>query len=235
MLFFSTFNLIFIVLFLIFITLTSNHLNRIDSAFIKVELLRNKQYTHLVYINFIAYFVYFAALFLLPLMLSDTYQMRSMEIGILVLPGAIISVLAANKIGRLINRFGNGPILFVAHVLFLLAILLLIFLSRFSSVYVIVSYLLINPGFTALTTSSRNEASRILHVDEVGAGVGIMQLIQFFGGAFGVTISGTMLSIQAGSTFGLYRNVYIVLIVLTCISAGLLFRNLHRSKITNEG
>ncbi|WP_010530162.1 MFS transporter [Lentibacillus jeotgali] len=232
MIFFTTFHVIFLFLFLVFIILTSKHFYRTKNPFIKSELLKSKQYRNLLYINFIAYFVYFSGLFILPYILNDIFQLKSSEIGLLVFPGAILSALAAKMIGQLIDRFGNSPIIWISQVLFIISTLMFIFLATISPIFILFSYLFLSPGFSALSTSVRNEVSRILHVDEVGTGMGIIQLIQFFGGSFGVTISGTVLAIQEGfSPVFMYRNVYIILIVLFCTSVWVFFLYQRKLKI----
>ncbi|WP_245843927.1 MFS transporter [Oceanobacillus rekensis] len=230
MVFFSTFKVIFILIFILLITLTSNHFLRVKSPFIKANLLKNRKYTTLLYIGFVSYFVYFSTLFILPFILTDIFQLESSEIGFLVFPGAILSAVAANFIGRLIGRFGNVSIILAGQVFLIISTILFAFLATSSTLPILISYLFMSPGFTALSTSVRNEISKILHVDEIGSGMGIVQLTQFFGGSFGVTITGTILTIQEGlSQVIMYRNIYIVLIVVTITSILMVF--LYRRKL----
>ncbi|GAB3805270.1 MFS transporter [Virgibacillus kimchii] len=229
MLFFTTFHVLYIVPVFILGIFTRKHFLQVKHPFINTNLLKKKRYTHLLYVSFIGYFVYFAALFILPLLLSDLFQSGSLEIGLLLLPGAIGSALAANTIGKIIEKLGNGNVIVMSQLLFLISIIMFIFLSAVSPVFMLLAYLFMSPGFTALSTSIRNEIASILQPNEVATGVGIAQLTQFFGGAFGVTVSGTILAIEAGlSSEFMYMTVYIMLGVLTCISA-FIFKKYNRS------
>ena len=64
-------------------------------------------------------------------------------------------------------------------------------------------------GFSSLTSSIANEASRILPEKEIGAGMGMTQLVQFFGGAFGVALSGLFIEWQQGlAPKIIYANIF---------------------------
>lgn len=224
MVYFSTFRVIFLLMFIVLIKVITKHFIRVERPFIKADLLKNSKYTSLLYIGFVSYFVYFSTLFILPFILTDIFQLKSSEIGFLVFPGAILSALAAKFIGRLIEHFGNVSIIFVGQVLLLSSTILFAYLTTSSTVPILISYLIMSPGFTALSTSVRNEISKVLHVDEIGTGMGIVQLTQFFGGSLGITITGTILTIQEGLLpVIMYRNIYIVLIVVITTSILMVF------------
>ena len=63
---------------------------------------------------------------------------------------------------------------------------------------------------------------------QIGSGIGIVQLIQFFGGGLGVTISGLLLTIQDSlSSEIVYRNIYICfsfVILIAVLIYGLYYR-----------
>ena len=236
MVYFSTFRVIFLLMFIVLIKLITKHFIRVERPFIKADLLRNSKYTNLLYIGFVSYFVYFSTLFILPFILTDIFQLKSSEIGFLVLPGAILSALAANFIGRLVERFGNVSIILVGQVLLISSTILFAYLTTSSTLPILISYLIMSPGFTALSTSVRNEISKVLHVDEIGTGMGIVQLTQFFGGSLGVTISGTILTIQEGLLpVIMYRNIYIVLIVVITTSTLMVFLYQRKLKTSVSG
>jgi DHA2 family metal-tetracycline-proton antiporter-like MFS transporter len=70
-------------------------------------------------------------------------------------------------------------------------------------------------GFSALISSISNETSRLLPDDEIGTGMGMAQLIQFFGGAFGVALSGLLLTLQKNLLpEDMYHNIFMGLTIL---------------------
>jgi len=69
---------------------------------------------------------------------------------------------------------------------------------------------IISLGMMMITLRLLNEVTRILSIVEIGAGAGMTQLVQFFGGAFGVTLAGLMLTFQKGLLLELvYRNIFL--------------------------
>lgn len=63
---------------------------------------------------------------------------------------------------------------------------------------------------------------------QIGSGIGIVQLIQFFGGGIGVTISGLLLTIQNNLPSEIiYRNIYTCfsfVILIAVVIYGLYYR-----------
>jgi DHA2 family metal-tetracycline-proton antiporter-like MFS transporter len=74
-------------------------------------------------------------------------------------------------------------------------------------------------GFTSLTSSLSNEMTRILHVAEIGSGMGMAQLVQFISGGIGVIITGLVLTLQKGAAPEIiYRNIFFGLVFLISFS-----------------
>lgn len=171
-------------------------INRADQPFVQPALFRNKQYMNLNALGIMAYMSSFVTLFLLPQVLVHLFALTPGQSGLVLFPGAIVSMLAANRIGRLIDRYGNG-IMFRYAPWLLIAAALLFAVFAVHSIYVIVGgYILLSISFSALTTSVSNEISRIVPKEQIGAGMGLFQLMQFFSGAFSVAVTGTSLVIQ---------------------------------------
>lgn len=225
MLFLTSFQIGYIVVFIIFITLSGRHLKKSPYPFLRVELVRNKAFVYLLIISFFTFFVYFSTLFIVPFILTDLFQMKSMEIGLLILPGGVLSVIVAERIGYQINRHGNIPIIFIAKVIFMTTMVLFIaFLSK-SSTFILIAFLLMSPGFTALTASARNEASKLFDEYEVESGVGLIQMIQFFGASTGVTWTGTLLNLRISiSAVEMDQIVFSLLLLISIASILLLYK-----------
>lgn len=71
------------------------------------------------------------------------------------------------------------------------------------------TYMIMSLSFTALSSSVSNEISRILPSAQIGSGMGLFQLLQFFSGAFSVALAASALEWQRGlSLSSAYSNIY---------------------------
>jgi MFS transporter, DHA2 family, metal-tetracycline-proton antiporter len=210
MLFLSTFSSALLAGTAVLFVIWWKYLNNIKNPFIPPLLLRNKQYTKLLFIGGSAFFINFSNLFLMPIILATVFEKPPAEIGMIIFPGAILAVFAGQFIGRIIDRFGNAPVIIFGQVFLLCAAVLFAMLSTVNPSFILSAYMFASVGFTAISSSISNEMTRILHLSDIASGIGILQLMQFFGAGLGVTASGLLLSIQHGLSFEIiYRNIYL--------------------------
>lgn len=228
LLFLSTFSYGILLGTFVLFAIWWKYLNQIEEPFIPPILLRNKQYTKLLFIGCSAFFINFSNLFLMPIILTTVFGKGPAEVGMIIFPGAIIAVIAGQFIGRLIDRFGNAPIIIFGQLFLLSATILFALLSTINPYFILLTYMFASVGFTALSTSISNEITRILPMTQIGSGIGIVQLIQFFGAGLGVTISGLLLTIQDSlSSEIVYRNIYLCfsfVILIAVLIYGLYYR-----------
>jgi MFS transporter, DHA2 family, metal-tetracycline-proton antiporter len=240
LLFLSTFSYVILTGTVVLFTVWWRYLNMVEEPFIPPILLRNKQYTKLLFIGCSAFFINFSNLFLMPIILTTVFGKGPAEVGMIIFPGAIIAVIAGQFIGGLIDRFGNAPLIIFGQLSLLIATILFAFLSTLTPYFILSTYMFASVGFTALSTSISNEITRILPMTQIGSGIGIVQLIQFFGGGLGVTISGLLLALQESlSSEIIYRNIYICfsfVIIIAVLIYGLYYRRarLKQPKLTTS-
>lgn len=194
LLFLTTFHWGWLVGSVLSLALCWRRINRFDPPFVQPRLLKNGPYLRIIFMCFAAFFTHFASLFVMPILLAKLFDKNAAEIGLMIFPGAMLSAVAARYIGRMIDRFGNAPLMRVGHLLLLLSTVLLATTSSLSPYMVLVSYLFMSVGFSTTTSALTNEISRRLPKDDIGTGMGMAQLIQFFGGAFGVSVCGLLLA-----------------------------------------
>ncbi|GGH69930.1 MFS transporter [Paenibacillus silvae] len=169
-------------------------IRRAADPFVQPALFKDKKYMILSSLGIVSYINNFATLFLLPQVLAHLYGLTPAQSGLVIFPGALVSMLLSNRIGRMIDRHGNTLLLKFAPWL-LLAAAGLFALFADQSIYAIMAvYMLLSVGFSSLTTSVSNELSGNLSMDQVGAGMGLFQLSQFFSGAFSVAVTGVALT-----------------------------------------
>lgn len=223
MLFVTTFALWPLFISLAAMGLLWRHIHQIRSPFIHPELLRKKGFTQLITISFAAYFIHFATLFSMPIMLAQVFHRSPMEIGLTIFPGAIITAFASKKIGKALDRFGNTIVTRWGIGFLFFSVVLFAAVSSLSIYGVLISYFFMSLGFSGLTASNSNEISRYLPKEHLGAGMGMNQLGSFFGGAFGVGIAGMLIVLQKGTDMAsVFQNIYIGFCVLPILSFYLL-------------
>lgn len=224
LLFLSTFSFAYLVISILAYTLCWKHLHKVSSPFIQPQLLRNRNYLKIVFMGFSAFAAHFSTLFCLPILLASIFHMRSGEIGLIIFPGAMISAFASIIVGRLIDRYGTHLIMTTGHGLLLLSTLLFYGLSSLSPYFSMTAYLFMSLGFFSLIASLSNEITVILPSKQIGSGMGMQQLMQFFGGAFGVTIAGLMITLQKNMEPTVsYPNIFLAICTLVVISSSVLF------------
>ncbi|WP_282032871.1 MFS transporter [Metabacillus indicus] len=209
LLFLSTMSVPLLIGSLAILYLLWRHIHKVSLPFVQPSLFKNRQYVKLALSAFSGFILHFSALFMMPIILTELFEKDPAAIGLIIFPGAILSAVAAQFIGRLIDKFGNIPLISFGHLMLMISLLILALFSGENPYAILVAYMFMSTGFSSLTSSIANEASRILPEDEIGSGMGLMQLIQFFGGAFGVALSGLLIEWQHGvSIAAVYTNIF---------------------------
>lgn len=193
------------------------HLKKAKQPFINPELLKKVGYGKLLAVGFCILVLNLGNLFLMPLVLANLFNQSAMSIGLLIAPGAIFSAILTRFVGRWIDRYGNLRFLLIGHGI--LAAVLAFFTMNlyYSPVVILFGYLCFSPAFSATMASLNNETSHLLPKSLIGSGMGLLQLIQFFGGSVSVAVCGLLLEYQKNT--GLvqaYQHVY-GLLFLVCL------------------
>lgn len=173
-------------------------IHRASQPFVQPALFRNKPYMALSALGIVAYINSFAALFLMPQILSHQFGLTAGQSGLVLFPGALLAMLASNQIGKIIDRYGNHGLFRVMPWLLLASAVLFALFAGISFYSILLIYMLLSVSFSALTSSVSNEMSRLLPRDQIGAGMGLFQLTQFFSGAFSVAAAGAAIAWQQG-------------------------------------
>jgi DHA2 family metal-tetracycline-proton antiporter-like MFS transporter len=207
------------------------HVKRAEYPFINPELLKKPGYRKLLAVGFCIMVLNLGNLFLMPLVLANLFHRSPMAIGLLIAPGAVFSAVMTRFFGRWIDRYGSLRILMAAHVP--LAAVLAVYAAGLPSVTVILcGYLCLSPAISAAIASLNTETSLKLPTKWIGSGMGLMQLVQFFGGSISVAVCGLLLAYQKHEVpVHAYQHVNgILLIVCLCSFAVLLWYKLSAGK-----
>jgi DHA2 family metal-tetracycline-proton antiporter-like MFS transporter len=197
---------------------------RIRSAkepFVLPSLFLNRSYLTLGAVGIAAYLCSFATLFMLPQILVKQYSLSAIEAGLVIFPGSLLAILLSPRVGRIIDVQGNNSIIRYVPLLLLVSVILFALFEGTSYLSIMFIYMLLSVGFTFLSSSITNEMSRILLPSQIGSGLGLFQLLQYFSGAFGVAMSASALDWQKDLPLAnAYSNIYWGLAVFVILSIG---------------
>ncbi|MBN8208826.1 MFS transporter [Bacillus sp. NTK071] len=224
LLYISTFNWMYLALGIIVGGLLWLRITKTDVPFIQPALFKNKEYRMLLYMSYLGFTTHFAILLLMPLMLQNVYEKGPSIVGYIIFPGAMLSAVAAIYVGKLLDRYGNMKVIYLAHGLLLFSTVVFYFLSPVNEYMIMVGYMFTSFGFSSLSSSTTNEVSRILPSEQIGTGIGIKQLIQFVGSASGSVAGGILLELN-GLTYskGSFQITYLFLFILMGLSLAIMF------------
>ncbi|WP_066290795.1 MFS transporter [Bacillus sp. FJAT-29937] len=188
-------------------------------TFINPKLFTKKEYLKLTMVGFCVLVLNLGNLFLMPLALANLAAKSAIAIGLTIAPGAILTVFLSRFVGRWIDRYGNIRFLLIGHGILAVVLAVFSFALVASPMVILIGYLFFSPSLSATLSSLNNETTQILPKQMIGSGMGLMQLIQFFGGSFSVAVCGIILTMQKNIPLGLaYENVYRILLVVCLLS-----------------
>lgn len=197
---------------------------RIRSAkepFVLPSLFLNHSYLILGAVGIAAYICSFSTLFLMPQILVKQYSLSAIEAGLVIFPGAFLAMLVSQKVGRIIDSKGNSSIIRYIPLLLLASVVLFALFEGNSYLAIMFIYMLMSISFTILSSSISNEMSRLLLPSQIGSGLGLFQLLQFFSGAFGVAMTASALNWQKDIPLAnAYSNIYWGLTIVVILSIG---------------
>ncbi|GAA3404840.1 MFS transporter [Paenibacillus hodogayensis] len=189
--------------------------------FVLPSLFRNRSYLVLGAVGIAAYLCSFSTLFLMPQILVKQYSLSAIGAGLVIFPGSFLAVLVSRRVGRIIDSRGNGSIIRFIPLLLLASVVLFALFEGVSYLAVMFIYMLMSISFTFLSSSISNEMSRILLPSQIGSGLGLFQLLQFFSGAFGVAATASALVWQKELPLAnAYSNIYWGLTIVVVLAIG---------------
>ena len=158
------------------------------SPFIPREFLQNARYVGLVWMSFSVMAAYVAILISLPILLSSSNKLSSLEVGLTMLPGAIASSVFGVLAGRLTDRNGARLPTWMGAPLMLLAVLGLSTYAG-SSVWLIAAFAgILGAGFGLVNTPLATTVSRIVRTQVLASALSINSMFFFLGGSLGAAM-----------------------------------------------
>ena len=160
--------------------------------------------------------VLLGSLFLLPLLLANSYQLSSLKVGLIFFGASIFSSPASLFVGRLLPNYGNLTLIYVGATLMALSLLLLYFFTGVAIIGLATDLLFISYSTIQVAL---NSLVPLMLGNKVGLGLGGYNLANFIGMALGPAISSKIL--DATHSYGL---AFLSSLILVWLIFPLLFR-----------
>ncbi|HEX7736490.1 MAG TPA: MFS transporter [Ktedonobacteraceae bacterium] len=184
----------YLAAFAVMLVLSILRMRTASDPFIKPSLFQNARFRIGLVIGFCLFSIVIGVLFLIPLMLNDIHTLTISQIGLILFPGAISSVVFGPIAGNLADRKGNSFVVSIGLLLLIASMILMAFLMGVSALIVAVALLLTYVGFSLAQTAMINSVSQTLPEHETGVGMGLFNLVSIISGALGTALVGKVLS-----------------------------------------
>jgi DHA2 family metal-tetracycline-proton antiporter-like MFS transporter len=172
-------------------------ITRAADPFIQPSLFRNMKFRNGLIVGFCLFSIVIGILFLIPLMLHDIHGLNTTQIGLILFPGAISSVIFGPIAGTLADRKGNSFVVAIGLILLVASMIMMSLLLSGSALIIAVALLLTYVGFSLFQTAMINSISQTLPQHETGVGMGLFNLVSIVSGAVGTALVGKLLDGKA--------------------------------------
>lgn len=202
-----------------------------EHPFIPRVLLANTDYMGLITLSFSLAVINFGALLSLPLLLTTEFSINVLQIGVILLPGAIISGLGGVLAGYLMDKTGAKVPTRLGLVLVSATILALTFLPQHSVLSITIMAGTLGLGTSLINTPLSTLLSIIFKPQLQASAMSFNTMMFFLGGATGgslilsvISLGGTSHAFVDWQNLGAYRNSYLLLVMLLVLVAILVSR-----------
>lgn len=183
------------VLGLVAFVLRQVRLQRTDDALLDLRTFRHPLFTASVTVMMIAMAAMFGTLILLPLILQDSLGLEPLQVGLITLPGAMLTGLLGPIVGRLYDRWGPRPLVIPGALVVLAALVLYTQLSTTTPWWmVLIMQMVLSLGFAftfpPLFTVSLGSLPKHLY----GHGSAVLSTVQQVAGAAGTAAFVTIMA-----------------------------------------
>ncbi|MED3467602.1 MFS transporter [Bacillus thuringiensis] len=197
------------VLSVAFLFLFKAHMKRAESPFIDIELFTNKPLLRLIAVGFIINVALCASLLLLPLLLGRGHGLSPFVIGIVLFVASLFGIVSSFITGKIIPAFGNVRMMYVASVVMVIGFLILVIIPDGNLLFILFAVILTFMSYSAIQVSLNTFIPKTLNPAKVGVGLGLYNLINFFGMAFGPAVASKIME-----STNSYRLNFILIVIL---------------------
>ncbi|MBG9612635.1 MFS transporter [Bacillus thuringiensis] len=200
------------VLSVAFLFLFKAHMKRTESPFIDIELFTNKPLLRLIAVGFIINVALCASLLLLPLLLGRGHGLSPFVIGIVLFVASLFGIVSSFITGKIIPAFGNVRMMYVVSVVMIIGFLILGIIPDGNLLFILFAVILTFMSYSAIQVSLNTFIPKTLNPAKVGVGLGLYNLINFFGMAFGPAVASKIME-----STNSYRLNFILIVILISV------------------
>ncbi|PHG60709.1 MFS transporter [Bacillus toyonensis] len=193
-----------------FLFLFTVRMKNAENPFIDIELFTNKPFLRLIAVGFIINVALCASLLLLPLLLGREHSLSPFVIGIVLFVASIFGIVSSFVTGKIVPSFGNVRLINVASVVMIVGFLILGLIPKGSFIVILVAIILTFMSYSAIQVSLNTFIPKTLHPAKVGLGLGLYNLINFFGMAFGPAVASKIM--ESTNSYRLNFSLIVILI-----------------------
>jgi|GEM_PF-2309697 len=167
--------------------------NKKKATLIDLKVLKNKTVITISVLNLLLMIIINSLFFLTPVFLEDLNGLSSIEIGMILLPGAFLSIVSMKLIGKVASKVGFSVMLPSSIVVLFVGVGILFMSIGHSAIATSIAFLFIYVGFGTFNSELTNFTSVQLSSTIMAEGIGISTLFFFTGATFGPAIMGIFL------------------------------------------
>jgi MFS family permease len=179
---------------------------RVDQPFVDPVVLRNGRFVALCVVGLCIQGSHFGVVVMLPLLLERYHDMRIIDIGLLLLPGALVLAVSGIVAGWL-TRWISVRVLLITGtwVLFNGAALFVLVGAGWEPIGIAAIYAVVAAGYGTVNAVAITSATGQLPSERTGIGVGVFNIAFFIGGAITVALIGAILRLREDAVEGWIR------------------------------
>ncbi|MFL0405723.1 MFS transporter [Bacillus nitratireducens] len=231
LLYITDFNWIYLILFIVAITLFLTYISKNSKAFIGISFFQNKQFISLLGVAFIIYSVQLAYIFLFPFLLEKIYDLKLDTISLLLIPGYIAGAIVGALSGKIAKVLGSKQCITIAMSSIIVSLLLGGFFVKTSVVVFIISMVLFSSSFALMYAPLLDSCIGTIEKEKTGTAIGFYNLTLSVAMSIGIAYTAAMMDHSAMRTnflgvisnpdASMFSNILFILALITLFSLSL--------------
>ncbi|PFA24728.1 MULTISPECIES: MFS transporter [Bacillus cereus group] len=231
LLYITDFNWIYLLLFIVAITLFLTYISKNSKAFIGISFFQNKQFISLLGVAFVIYSVQLAYIFLFPFLLEKIYGLKLDTISLLLIPGYIAATITGALSGKVAKVLGSKQCIIIAMSSIIVSLLLGGFFVKTSVVVFVISMVLFSSSFAFMYAPLLDSCICTIEKEKTGTAIGFYNLTLNVAMSIGIAYTAAMmdhsalrknfLGIISTPDASMFSNILFILVLITLFSLSL--------------
>ncbi|ETT86167.1 tetracycline resistance MFS efflux pump [Viridibacillus sp. FSL R5-0477] len=226
-LFISNFNWLYLIGFIIAMTLFLVYISKSPKALIDISFFKNKNFIRTLSVAFVIYTVQLGYIFTFPFILEGVYGLKLDVISLLLIPGYITAIIVGMLSGKIAKYLSSKQAISIALIGIAASLLIPGLFVGSTVVIFVISMMLFSGSFAFMYAPMLETCIRTIPKDKSGTAIGFYNLTLNVAASIGITYTAAMLDKVEIST------ILIVLSIIAFVSLGLFVTLLSKLEKTN--